>query len=49
MSRVESMMDLSMELNLGHKPDFDRIFYAMQPEVSDFTFTNMFMCQYSYG
>lgn len=49
MNRVESMIDRSIGLALAHKPVFDRIFHALQPEISDLTFTNLFMWQNSYG
>lgn len=49
MNQVESMMDRSTRLTLEHKPFFDRIFNALQPEISDLTFTNLFMWQFSYG
>jgi hypothetical protein len=49
MNRMESMMDVCSELTLAHKPVFDRIFNVLQPEISDLTFTNLFMWQYSYG
>lgn len=49
MNRVESMMERSTQLTLEHKPVFDRIFNALQPDISDLTFTNLFMWQYSYG
>jgi hypothetical protein len=49
MNKVEPMMEVNMELTLAQKPVFDRIFNVLQPDVSDLTFTNLFMWQYSYG
>lgn len=42
-------MQTIKELNLTDKPSIDRILANLQPEVSDLTFTNIFMWQYSYG
>lgn len=42
-------MQTIKELNLTDKPSFDRILADLQPKVSDLTFTNLFMWQYSYG
>lgn len=49
MNRIESMKEVFTELTLAHKPVLDRIFRCLQPEISDLTFTNLFMWQYSYG
>jgi hypothetical protein len=43
------MMDVITEFTLAHKPVLDRIFNVLQPDISDLTFTNLFMWQYSYG
>ena len=37
------------ELTLEDKPSIDRILAVLQPEISDLTFTNLFMWQHSYG
>jgi uncharacterized protein len=37
------------ELTLADKPEFDRLLAGLQAEISDLTFTNLFMWQYSYG
>ncbi len=34
---------------LEDKPNFDRLFDLLQPEVSDLTFTNLVMWQFTYG
>jgi hypothetical protein len=51
MNNVEAKLDLhiSPQLYLMDKPGFDRILSFLQPEVSDLTFTNLFMWQHSYG
>lgn len=37
------------ELNITDKPVFDRLFGTIRAEVSDLTFTNLFMWQHTYG
>lgn len=42
-------METFRELRIEDKPMIDRILGELQPEVSDLTFTNLFMWQKSYG
>jgi uncharacterized protein len=51
MNIMEAKFDLQIgpQLYLADKPGFDRILSFLQPEVSDLTFTNLFMWQHSYG
>lgn len=37
------------EITLNDKALFDALFLKMQPQISDFTFTNLFMWQKAYG
>ena len=37
------------ELTLDDKPSIDRVLAVLQPEISDLTFTNLFMWHHSYG
>lgn len=37
------------ELTLADKPSFDRILTQMQPNLSDYTFTNFYMWRHTYG
>ena len=37
------------QIVLSDKPLFDRFFKDLEPEISEFTFTNLFCWQESYG
>ncbi len=51
MNNGEAGLDLRIEtrLDLTNKPSFDSILRGLQPEISDLTFTNLFIWQHSYG
>jgi hypothetical protein len=42
-------METFRELRMEDKPVIDRMLHELQPEISDLTFTNLFMWQKSYG
>jgi hypothetical protein len=46
---IGGIMDIFKELTLADKPRFDRILQQIQPEISDFSFSNLFMWTKIYG